>query len=96
MRFLLLAIIIFAGCTNTNYSGFQKCLSQCDNDFCKDGCRFEQAENSKSTLFCDELNQKSNIPECYGIVAIAANDISICNKLSGESKNHCISAFSPR
>lgn len=82
-----------------NYEG---CLEQCNSgagsgQYCKDGCRFEQAENMKDTTYCDQLDQKESIPECYGTVAIAAGDMKICDKLSSqEDRNHCVSAFSPR
>lgn len=81
---------------------YEDCLDRCNSgagsgQYCKDGCRFEQAENTKELKYCDELDQKENIPECYGTVAIAAGDIKICDKLpSQEDRNHCVSAFSPR
>jgi hypothetical protein len=81
---------------------YDDCLLQCNSgagsgEYCKDGCRFEQAENTKELKYCDQLDQKESIPECYGTVAIAAGDIKICDKLSSqEDRNHCVSAFSPR
>ena len=81
---------------------YEDCLERCNSGagsgpYCKDGCRFEQAENSKDLSYCDQLDQKENIPECYGTVAIAVGDIKICDKLSSqEDRNHCVSAFSPR
>jgi hypothetical protein len=84
-------------------TGYADCLDLCDSGgpgtgpYCKDGCRFEQAENTKDTGYCDQLDQKESIPECYGTVAIAAGDIKICDSLpTQEDRNHCVSAFSPR
>ena len=86
--------------TTTDYAD---CLELCESggpgtgDYCKDGCRFEQAENTKDLKYCDGMDQKESIPECYGIVAIAAGDIKICDKLANqEDRNHCVGAFSPR
>jgi len=83
--------------------GYEDCLELCESggpgtgEYCKDGCRFEQAENTKDTSYCDQMDQKESIPECYGIVAIAAGDITICDRLSDqEDRNHCVGAFSPR
>jgi hypothetical protein len=82
-----------------NYEG---CLEQCNSgagsgEYCKDGCRFEQAGETKDLKYCDQLDQTESIPECYGTVAIAVGDIKICDKLSSpEDRNHCVSAFSPR
>lgn len=81
---------------------YEECLLQCNSgagsgQYCKDGCRFEQAENTKDLKYCDQLDQKESIPECYGTVAIAVGDIKICDKLpSQEDRNHCVSTFSPR
>ncbi len=81
---------------------FAQCLQRCSGGagsgaYCEDGCRFEQAENTKDTSYCDELDQKESIPECYGTVAIAAGDIKICDKLTNtEDYNHCIATFLPR
>ncbi len=81
---------------------YEDCLDKCTSgpgsgEYCEDGCRFEQAENTKDTSYCDQLDQKENIPECYGTVAIAAGDIKICDRLTDqEDRNHCVAAFSPR
>lgn len=81
---------------------YENCLELCNSGagsgpYCKDGCRFEQAENTKDTSYCDQLDQKESIPECYGTVAIAAGDMTICDRLpTQENRNHCVSAFSPR
>jgi hypothetical protein len=83
-------------------SDFETCLEKCSSGpgsgvYCEDGCRFEQAENTKDTSVCDQLDQKESIPECYGTVAIAVGDIKICDKLTDqEDRNHCVAAFSPR
>jgi hypothetical protein len=83
-------------------SSYEQCLDKCSSgagsgEYCEDGCRFEQAENTKDTKYCDELDQEESIPECYGTVAIAVGDIKICDKLADqEDRNHCVSAFSPR
>ncbi len=84
-------------------AGFKDCLHLCESGgagsgpYCKDGCRFEHAENTKDTAYCDELDQKESIPECYGTVAIAAGDINICNRLPNqEDRNHCVATFGPR
>lgn len=82
---------------------YEDCLYLCSTggpgtgEYCEDGCRFEQAENTKDTSYCDQMDQKESIPECYGIVAIAVGDIKICDRLSDqEDRNHCVGAFSPR
>lgn len=83
-------------------SDFNRCLDLCKSgagsgEYCEDGCRFEQAENTQETSYCDQMDQEESIPECYGTVAIAAGDINVCNKLADtEDRNHCISTFSPR
>jgi hypothetical protein len=81
-------------------ANFQRCASQCgagnygNGTFCKDGCRLQEAADTKSTVWCDLLDQRSNRAACYGIVAKSAGDITICNHLSDDTdKNHCISAF---
>ncbi|MBN1169619.1 hypothetical protein JXA56_01210 [Candidatus Micrarchaeota archaeon] len=84
-------------------TGYADCMERCESGgpgtgpYCKDGCRFEQAENTKDLFYCNQMDQKESIPECYGTVAIAAGDIKICDKLSNpEDRNHCLAAFSPR
>ncbi len=84
-------------------TGYSECMDLCKSggpgtgEYCQDGCRFEQAENTKDLAYCDQMDQLDSIPECYGIVAIAVGDIRICDKLSDqEDRNHCVGAFSPR
>lgn len=83
-------------------ASYEQCLEKCSSGpgsgpYCEDGCRFEQAENTIDTSYCDQLYQKDGIPECYGTVAIAAGDIKICERLTNtEDYNHCVAAFSPR
>ena len=84
-------------------ASFENCLAQCDQGGpgsgpgCKDGCRFEQAENTKDLAYCEQLDQEESKPECYGTVAIAAGDMTICDKLqSQEDRNHCVATFGPR
>ncbi|MFA5091292.1 MAG: hypothetical protein WC483_01495 [Candidatus Paceibacterota bacterium] len=43
---------------------------------------------------CESLIDKANRPSCYGTVAKAAGDISVCNGLSNSTdKNYCVSVF---
>jgi hypothetical protein len=81
-------------------ANFQRCVSQCDDPsnagsgpLCRDGCRFQEAENTKDPSWCDRLDQKANRGECYGTVAKAAGDLKICDRLSGEERNECVASF---
>ena len=81
-------------------ANYQRCVSQCDDpsnagsgQYCKDGCRMQEAEDTKSTALCEQLDQKASRGECYGTVAKAAGDLKICDRLSGEEKNECVAAF---
>jgi len=81
-------------------ANFQQCISQCgpgnvgNGTFCKDGCRVLEAAETKSTTLCDSLENKANRPSCYGTVAKASSDISVCDRLSNATeKNYCVSVF---
>lgn len=81
-------------------ANYQRCVAQCDDpsnagsgQYCKDGCRIQEAEDTKSTAWCDILDQKASRGECYGTVAKSAGDIKICDRLSGDEKNECVASF---
>ncbi|MFN7991434.1 MAG: hypothetical protein U0R44_04730 [Candidatus Micrarchaeia archaeon] len=105
---LILAVFL-AGCASVggNQSGtgggsanFQRCISQCgpgnsgNGSLCKDGCRVQEAEDTKSTSLCDQLDNQANRPSCYGTVAKSAGDIKVCERLTDATdKNYCVSIF---
>jgi hypothetical protein len=81
-------------------ANFQRCVSQCgagnagNGTLCKDGCSVQEAADTKSTTLCDSLIDPANRPSCYGTVAKAAGDISVCDVFTNpEDKNHCLSVF---
>lgn len=81
-------------------ANYQRCASQCgpenagNGSFCQDGCRVQEAEDTKSTALCDQLNNQENRPSCYGIVAKAVGDLTVCNRLpEGTERNYCVSIF---
>ena len=81
---------------------YQACVKRCSGGagsgpYCEDGCRFEEASKTADTTYCDELEQKDSIPECYGTVAIAAGDLTVCDKLTNTvHRNYCVATFLPR
>jgi hypothetical protein len=84
----------------TGSATFQRCISQCgpgnagNGTLCADGCRVQEAADTKSTSPCDSLVDQANRPSCYGTVAKAAGDLSICNAFSNATeKNYCVSVF---
>lgn len=84
----------------TGSANFQRCVSQCapgnagNGTLCKDGCSVQEAADTKSTTLCDSLIDQANRPSCYGTVAKASGDISVCNRLSNPTdKNYCLSVF---
>jgi len=107
---ILAFAMMIAGCLqqppgggNESASGsanFQRCMSQCgpgnagNGTLCKDGCRVQEAEDTKSTSLCDALDDKANRPSCYGTVAKASGNLSVCNSFSNTTeKNYCVSVF---
>ena len=81
-------------------ANFQRCISQCEpgnagnGALCRDGCSMEEAAGTKSTSLCDALDNPANRPSCYGTVAKAAGDITICDRLTDATdKNYCLSVF---
>jgi hypothetical protein len=81
-------------------ANFQRCVSQCgtgnagNGTLCMDGCRVQEAEDAKSTSLCDSLVNQANRPSCYGTVAKAAGDLSICDAFSNATqKSYCVSVF---
>ena len=101
-------VVVLAGCLQqqspagggTGSANFKLCVSQCgagnagNGTLCTDGCRMEEAADTKSTSMCESLIDKANRPSCYGTVAKAAGDISVCNGLSNSTdKNYCVSVF---
>jgi hypothetical protein len=89
------------GAVNASGSAkFQLCISQCgagnagNGTLCKDGCAVQEAADTKSTARCDSLIDMANRPSCYGTVAKAAGDITICNALTNATdKDYCVSVF---
>jgi hypothetical protein len=81
-------------------ANFQRCISQCgagnvgNGTLCKDGCSVQEAADTKSTTLCDSLIDQANRPSCYGTVAKASSNISVCDRLSNPTdKNYCVSVF---
>jgi hypothetical protein len=81
-------------------ANFQRCISQCgtgnagNGTLCKDGCSVQEAADTKSTALCDSLINQANRPSCYGTVAKAASNISVCDRFSNTTeKNYCVSVF---
>jgi hypothetical protein len=81
-------------------ANFQRCASQCQGGnagsgaFCMDGCRVQEAEDTKDTSWCDRLDNRANVPSCYGTVAKSAGDIRICDRLADDTDhNYCVSVF---
>jgi hypothetical protein len=81
-------------------ANFQRCISQCaagnagNGTLCKDGCSVQEAADTKSTTLCDSLIDQANRPSCYGTVAKAAGDSTVCGRLSNPTdKNYCLSVF---
>lgn len=79
-------------------ANFQRCMTQCDSgvgsgEFCKDGCKVQEAEDTRNTSFCDSLYKKENIPSCYGTVAKSAGDRSICNRLTNTTQRDLCTAI---
>jgi uncharacterized protein YceK len=107
LRNILLLIslaLLISGCTssgsqNAGSANYQRCASQCgtgNGTYCLDGCKVQEAQDTNSTLWCDQLDNKANRPSCYSIVAKSSGDIGICDRLpSGIDRNQCISNFGP-
>jgi len=81
-------------------ANYQRCMSQCgtgnagNGTLCKDGCSVQEAADTKSTTLCDSLIDQANRPSCYGTVAKASGDLSVCDRLSNPTdKDHCVSVF---
>lgn len=81
-------------------ANFQRCMSQCgagnagNGTLCTDGCRVQEAADTKSTSMCDSLIDQANRPSCYGTVAKASSNISVCDGLSNATdKDYCVSVF---
>ncbi len=80
-------------------ANYQRCVSQCQHGnagngiFCTDGCRAEEAAGTKNTYWCDQLDNKPNIPPCYGTVAKTTGNVAVCDKFTGTDKDHCVGAF---
>jgi hypothetical protein len=86
--------------SGTGRANFQRCVSQCgtgnagNGTLCMDGCRVQEAADTKSTSLCDSLVDQANRPSCYGTVAKAAGDRSICDRFSNATeKAYCVSVF---
>ncbi len=105
---LIVLALILAGCaqqspasgTQRVSANFQQCISQCgtgnagNGTLCTDGCRMTEAAATKSTSMCDSLIDQANRPSCYGTVAKASSDISVCNRLTNSTdKNYCVAVF---
>jgi hypothetical protein len=98
----IFAIILLGGCVSeeppSGSDNLRRCMSQCMPEDqgsglnCEEGCKIQEAQDSKDVSWCDSLGQ--NKPVCYGTVAKAAGDISICKKLQDPTeKKHCIATF---
>ncbi len=105
IAFLLLTVLIF-GCISSPGSkmsngseNFQRCISQCGSgagsgEFCKDGCKIQEAEDQKNSDYCEQLYDKAVRPSCYGTVAKASGNIKVCDKLYNETEHkYCIAVF---
>jgi hypothetical protein len=105
-QILLILALLLAGCASTPGGGtmtgsanYQRCVSQCGSgpgsgELCMDGCRVQEAEDTKDTSFCDRLDKRENIPSCYGTVAKSAGDIKICDRLADAgNRSYCIAVF---
>jgi hypothetical protein len=106
---LLAFALVLAGCTQQQPQGanestigsanYQQCASQCEpgnagsGEFCTDNCRAEEGARTQNTYWCDQLDNKPNIPSCYGTVAKTTGDLKLCDKFSGTDKDHCVAAF---
>jgi len=107
---LVSAVILISGCVSiggtgtqpgqTGSANFQRCMSQCQpgnagsGPYCEDGCRLEEASDTKDTSWCDGLDNSANRPSCYGTVAKSAGDIKVCDRLpAGTDRNYCVSIF---
>ncbi len=107
MKYALLLIPLFllaAGCTYTGASpsgsaNYQRCVSQCgagnagNGSYCIDGCRLQEASQSNSTYWCDQLSNQANRPSCYGTVAKSSGDRTVCDRLNSSDRQLCISIF---
>ncbi len=89
-----------ANMSSSGSANFQRCISQCgagnsgNGTLCKDGCAVQEAADTKSTARCDTLIDMANRPSCYGTVAKAAGDITICNAFTNATeKDYCVSVF---
>ncbi len=106
--FLLALALAIAGCASQGGPGaassgsanFQRCISQCapgnagNGSFCKDGCRVQEASDTNSTYWCDQLDNQANKPSCYGTVAKSSGDRSICDRLQNQTdRSYCVSVF---
>jgi hypothetical protein len=61
---------------------------------CTDGCRMQEAADTKSTSLCEILDNPANRPSCYGTVAKSAGDLSICDRFTNATeKDYCVSVF---
>ncbi len=103
---LALALVL-AGCTQQSPPGgvpqqgsakFQSCVSQCgvgnagNGTLCQDGCRMQEAADTKSVMMCNELTDQANQASCYGTVAKASSNISVCDAFSNTTqKDYCLS-----
>ncbi len=88
-----------AGSSIIGSATYQECVSQCQpgnagsGPYCVDGCRETEAALTKDTSWCDQLDNKANIPSCYGTVAKTTGDLSICDRFTGTDKDHCVAAI---
>jgi hypothetical protein len=102
--------LVLAGCaqqspgngnvTQQGSANYQRCVSQCgvgnagNGTLCQDGCRVQEAADTKSVSMCSYLVDQSNFASCYGTVAKASGDITVCNGLTNATqKQLCISVF---
>jgi hypothetical protein len=103
---LISLALLICGCTSpgqpaaSGSANYQRCANQCgggnagNGTFCLDGCRVQEAEDAKNTAWCDALDNKANRPSCYGIVAKAVGDRTVCDRLpEGTERNYCVSIF---
>ena len=80
-------------------ANYQTCVAKCgpgnagNGEFCTDGCRAEEGARTKDIYWCDQLDNRPNVPSCYGTVAKTTGDLTLCNVFSGTDKDHCVAAF---
>lgn len=72
------------------------CMSNCNAvpgnyaEQCTNSCRLAAAEESGDVSYCQALTMPELIGPCYGQVAIAKKDRSVCNQVSGaQQKSEC-------